>query len=238
MNHIVPDWPIPSTEYKTLYLHPDGSLQHSKPSNSTDTELSYQSDVPFLQMDNDTEELRFQHRFTSSAYLVGSARAKLFMSTPPDSGHDDMDIWLQLRKVDRSGNVLQQLTIPSQDSPIPDSEVPVINPLRYLGPSGALRASYRALSPSESTPEFPEHDYTRRDPISPGQVMELNIGLWQTGMAFEEGESLLFKISGHPMTLAEFEPLRGAELSQNKGRHVLHFGAETPSALIVPFIEI
>jgi len=191
-------------------------------------------------MDNDAEELRFRHKFTSSAYLVGSARAKLFMSTPPDTdtGHDDMDVWVQLRKVDRSGHVLQQLTIPTRDSPIPDAQVPVINPLRYLGPSGALRASYRAISPAESTPEFPEHDYTARDPVSPGQVVALDIGLWQTGMAFEEGESLLFKVSGHPMTLAEFEPLRGAEPSQNHGRHILHFGADTPSALIVPFINL
>ncbi|KEF55052.1 uncharacterized protein A1O9_08705 [Exophiala aquamarina CBS 119918] len=239
LNHIVPDWPIPSTEYKTLYLRADGSLQHQLPSDSSaDTTLSYQSDVPFLQMDDDDEELGFQHIFASSAYLVGSARAKLFMSTPPDSGHDDMDIWLQLRKVDRSGAVLQQLTIPAQDSPIPDSEVPVVNPLRYLGPSGALRASHRALSAPESTPEFPEHDYTRRDPILPGQIVELDIGLWQTGMAFEPGESLLLKVSGHPMTLAEFPPLRGAELSQNKGRHVLHFGPDTPSALVVPLIDI
>lgn len=205
--------------------------------------MSYQSDVPFQQMDNDSEELQFHHTFQSPAYLVGSARARLFMSTPD---HDDMDVWVQLRKVDRHGTVLQQLTIPSRDSPPSsnpdaDDEVDVLqNPLRYLGPSGALRASYRALDASLSTPEFPEHDYTVRRPLADprGEVVELDIGLWQTGMAFEAGESLLLKVSGHPMTLAEFPVLRGQEGTENRGRHVVHVGPDVPSALVVPLIQL
>ncbi|KAK5052760.1 hypothetical protein LTR84_002626 [Exophiala bonariae] len=232
-NHVVPAWPIPSTTYKTLYLHTDNTLQHSIP--PTASTLTYQSDVAFQQMDNDTDELWFVHKFHSQAYLVGSARARLFMSTPD---HNDMDVWVQLRKLDRQGNVLQQLTIPAHDSPIPDSQVEVQNPLRYLGPSGALRASYRAIDPAISTPEFPEHDYTIRDPRARDQVVELQIGLWQTGMAFEAGESLLFKVSGHTMTLAEFPLLRGAETTENKGRHVVHVGPETPSAVVIPLIEL
>lgn len=186
-------------------------------------------------MDTDPEELRFQHTFNSSAYLVGSARARLFMSTPD---HDDMDVWVQLRKVDRAGKVLQQITIPTRDSQIPDEEVELQNPLRYLGPSGALRASYRKIDHEISTPEFPEHDYTTRNPLSPGEVVELEIGLWQTGMAFEAGETLLLKISGHVMTLAEFPPLRGAEATENRGRHLVHFGPETPSAIVIPLIDL
>lgn len=202
--------------------------------------MSYQSDVAFQQMDNDSEELRFQHTFQSPAYLVGSARARLFMSTPD---HDDMDVWVQLRKVDAHGTVLQQVTIPARDSLDADADAQADqqqNPLRYLGPSGALRASYRALDASLSTAEFPEHDYTVRQPlVDPrGQVVELEIGLWQTGMAFEAGESLLLKVSGHPMTLAEFPLLRGKEGTENRGRHVVHFGPETPSAVVVPLIQL
>jgi predicted acyl esterase len=182
-----------------------------------------------MQMDSDVEELSFTHIFDSPAHIVGSARAKLFMSCPD---HNDLDVWVQLRKADKEGHLLHQLTIPPADLGIADDS------LRYLGPSGALRASYRAIEPKTSTLEFPEHDYYTQNLVEPGRVVELEIGLWQTGMAFEAGERLILKISGHPMTLAEYPQLRGKESLDNKGFHRLHMGGEHPSSITIPLLAL
>jgi hypothetical protein len=54
-------------------------------------------------MDEDPEELHFRSTFSQRTYLVGSVEAVLFMSC---NDADDMDILLQIRKVDNTGKVL------------------------------------------------------------------------------------------------------------------------------------
>lgn len=233
INQIFPDWPIPSTKYETLYLRNDRSISVT-PDIITST-LAYRSDFPAQQMDADQEELSFEFVFQEPTYLVGSARAKLYMSC---LDHDDIDVWVMLRKVDRHGKVLQQMTIPQKDSGLNDEDVPRINPLCYLGPSGVLRASYREIDPEASTPSFPEHNYVDKRPVPPGTVVKLEIGLWQTGMSFEGGERLLFKVSGHNMCLAEFPMLRGQESNENHGVHNLHLGGSTPSSITIPLVTV
>ncbi|KAF9890050.1 hypothetical protein FE257_006730 [Aspergillus nanangensis] len=228
-------WPIPETKYETLYLHGNGSLQTRPPASSETAVTAYTSHTPFMQMDADENEISFSYTFDKPAYLIGSARAKVYMSCPD---HNDMDVWVQLRKADASGKLLHQITIPACDSGLNDEEVEMQNCLQYLGPSGALRASYRTIDPELSTPEFPEHNYYQKQLIEPGQIVLLEIGMWQTGMAFEKGEKLVFKISGHPMTLAEFPVLRGIEQQANQGTHRVHSGGETKSCVVIPLVEL
>jgi hypothetical protein len=188
-----------------------------------------------MQMGNDSEELKFRFTFKDVAYLVGNARATLYVSC---LDHDDMDVCVQLRKVNWKGEVLEYINIPSKDSGIKDEDVERMNPLMYLGPSGYLRASHRAIDLEASTTNFPEHDYTQREKITPGTIVKLDIGLWQTGMAFEAGEGLLFKISGHSMTLAEFPNLRGHESLENVGTHYVHLGGSTASYITIPLVTL
>jgi len=233
VNHIFPDWPVPSTKYETLYLSANETLSREHP--TTDSILSYQSDAPYMQVDADPGELRFQFEFKEPAYLLGNARATLNVSC---NDHDDMDVWVQLRKVDRNGKLLQSINIPSKDSGQADEEVERSNPLVYLGPTGVLRASHRAIDREASTPTFPEHDYVHEDKVPPGTVVELQIGLWQTGIAFEVGERLMLKVSGHNMVLAEFPPIRGKENLENRGVHNVHIGASRPSSISIPLVSL
>ncbi|KAF4334683.1 cocaine esterase [Fusarium beomiforme] len=231
VNHVFPAWPIPSTKNEQLYLCPNRVLSQDAP--SAESQVSYKSDVSFMQQDSDSEELKFQYTFRDAVYLVGNAQATLYMSC---LDHDDLDVCVQLRKTDREGRILQNINIPSKDSGIEDEDVERINSLVYLGPSGYLRASHRAVDSEASIPNFPEHDYTEKHKVKPGTVVRLDIGLWQTGMAFEAGEGLMLKVSGHSMTLAEFPGLRGNESLENVGTHHVHLGGSTASYITIPLV--
>jgi predicted acyl esterase len=186
-------------------------------------------------MDKDTEEISFEYTFSQKACILGSSRAVLFVSC---NDSDDMDVFVQLRKADSDGRLLQHINIPLQDLMIDAKDVEPINPLKYLGPPGCLRASHAAIDETISTSSFPEHDYSSRTPVPNGKIINLNIGIWQTGIAFDAGEKLILKVSGHNMTLAEFPPLRGQSFNKNVGQHHIHFGGANQSKLIVPLVEV
>jgi predicted acyl esterase len=150
-----------------------------------------------------------------------------------------MDIFVMIRKADKTGKVLRNINIPLQELGVTsETEVEDINSLKYLGPSGVLRASHRALDPRLSKPHWPAHDHSREEKILPGQIVKLEIGIWPAAIQFEAGEKLAFRVAGHQMTLAEFPPLRGQFKTGNKGKHVLHFGGEYNSHVVVPFVPI
>ncbi|KAJ5714362.1 Alpha/Beta hydrolase protein [Penicillium malachiteum] len=225
-------WPPEKTVYERYYLADDDVL-HQRNSSEIGS-VSYQSDVPAMQMDNDSEEVMFKHTFTQKTTVVGSSKAILFMSCPD---HDDLDIFVQLRKLDRNGKVLQNINIPLQDLGVKSDEVDDINVLKYLGPTGVLRASHRALDTHLSKPHWPMHDHANPRKITPGQVVRVEIGIWPAAIQFEAGEGISLKVSGHQMILAEFAPLRGLFKNGNKGRHVVHFGGDFASHILIPTVS-
>lgn len=198
-------------------------------------DVSYQSDVKSLQMATDTEELSFEYTFPQKGCILGCSRAILFVSC---GDSDDMDVFIQLRKADADSNLLENINIPLEDLKIEAKDVESINPLKYLGPPGGLRASHAALDQALSTPSWPEHDYSSRTPVPKGKIVKLEIGIWQTGIVFDAGEKLILKVSGHNMTLAEFPPLRGQIPNANVGQHLIHCGGANQSRLIVFLVEI
>ena len=200
--------------------------------------LSYQADTPALQVDGDSEELLFSYTFNTKSHMVGYSKAVLYMSCPD---HDDLDVFVQLRKASADGKLLQNLNIPLKDLGLSSaSEVVTINSNKYLGPSGILRASHRDINVKLSKTHWPVHSHRleAERKVPAGEVIRLEIGLWPTGMVFEEGEALVLKIAGHPLVLAEFEPLRGKFVAENKGRHQVHFGGEFDSHVSIPFVTL
>jgi predicted acyl esterase len=129
---------------------------------------------------------------------------------------------------------LKDLDLPSED------EVELTNPTMYLGPSGLLRASRRALDSKLSTENWAVHSHTQETErkVNKGEVVKLEIGIWPAGMAFAAGEKLMLKVAGHHMTLAEHKPIRGKFLAGNKGRHNVHFGGQYGSRIEIPLVEL
>jgi predicted acyl esterase len=153
---------------------------------------------------------------------------------------NDLDVFVQLSKADADGQILHSYNIPQyalDKAGMPRDKVPAVNTLRYVGPTGMLRASRRAQDPLLSKPHAPQLAFGPPEPVSPGEVVKLEIGIWAGGMVFEEGEKLVLKVSGHPMTLAEFDILWGSYQPDNRGDHSVHFGGEYQSRLEIPLLS-
>ncbi|KAH8693345.1 Alpha/Beta hydrolase protein [Phaeosphaeriaceae sp. PMI808] len=233
-------WPIPKTTMAKFYISNDNTLQPEK-SSVIAGKQSYQSEIVPQQVDADPEELSFTFTFPARTRHIGPSKAVLYMSCPD---HDDLDVFVMIRKADARGNVLRNVNIPIADlnavdkSVVEEKDVDLVNTHQYIGPMGVLRASHRKLYERLSTESWAVHDHTSEDKISPGTVVKLEIGVWPAGIQFEAGEKLVVKISGHDMRLSEFGLLRGELVTGNKGRHVLHVGGEYGSYIEVPVIGV
>ena len=227
------DWPIPNTEHKTLFLN--GNKRLSEQQSNEGAKLSYQSDVPAQQIDADAEELCFEYTFTKTSYIIGYSRAVLYMSC---NDLDDLDVFVQLRKADSNGRILQNINIPLADLGLKAEEVETVNSLKYLGPTGILRASHRETDRQRSKAYWPFHTHAKEEFVPPGEIVRLDIGLWPTGIRFETGEKLVLKVAGHNMTLAEFPPLRGQFQCRNRGVHNLFVGSEYDSSITIPMLAV
>jgi predicted acyl esterase len=236
-------WPVPEAEDITLRLSTDGTLQSSSDLVKSG-QSSYISDAKAPNNDADPEELSFVHTFIKQTKLIGTSKAVLYMSCPD---HDDLDVFVILRKADKAGRVLRHCNIPFSELKAVGGEgidgvknpldLPLINSIQYVGPSGILRASHRDIDASISKHNFPQHKHTSEEKVPPGQIVRLEIGIWAAGIQFEAGEKLVLRVSGHDMRLPEFEPLRGKFATGNKGSHVVHMGGEYDSHLVLPLLE-
>ena len=187
-------------------------------------------------MDDDNEELHFSFSFNEKTYMLGYSKVVLYVSC---ADHNDLDVFVQLRKADKDDNILRHLNMPldalganNQD------EVPTLNIAQYLGPTGMIRASRREVDPTISKSYHQSLSLLNEEKIAPGTVVRLEIPIWPSGIIFEPGEKLVLKVSGHPMVLAEFPQLRGQYAPANRGKHVVHFGGENESFVELPFISL
>ena len=234
MNIPFDGYPVPGTIWQRFYLAADNRLKLS--AENKESSLSYQSDVPAQQIDADREEITFSYTLPEKCTLIGPSKATVFIKC---DDHDDMDVFVQIRKADKNGKVLRNVNIPLNELALKsDGEVENLNTLKYLGPTGVLRASHRVLDPVLSKPHWPAPDHTKEEKIPPGEIAKLEIGMWPAAMQWEAGENLILKISGHQMTLAEFPPLRGSFRSANKGKHTVLFGGQYDSRLEIPTVQI
>lgn len=236
-------WPVPEAKDINLHLSTDGTLQSSC-EHVKGGQSSYASDAKAENFDADPEELSFTYTFPKQTRLIGSSKAVLYMSC---QDHDELDVFVILRKIDKDGRILRNCNIPFAelkavggdgiDDIVDPHDLPTLNSLQYVGPSGILRASHREIDASISKHNFPHHKHTSEEKISPGQVVKLEIGIWAAGIQFGAGEKLVLRVSGHDMRLPEFEALRGSFTTANKGRHVIHVGGEHDSHLVLPLLE-
>ncbi|KAJ4148103.1 hypothetical protein LMH87_002590 [Akanthomyces muscarius] len=189
------------------------------------------------------DQLSFTAFFDVATELAGYPKAVLHMSC---ADHDDMDVVVQVRKIDASGRQLVHLNYPC---PVPLHKVPNVNVTKTLGPQGFLRASHHVTKGDDpggsasstddlSTETDIFYSHRTREPIPPGKVIRLEIPLWPIGMTFEAGEGIALNVSGHDMCLPETDKCRLTEPEdENVGTHRLHTGGGFDSCLIVPVIK-
>lgn len=230
-----PFWPHRQTEIKRLFLNSESRLTESQPQEPGQS--VYQADfAPIWQRDNDAGEIQFSFIFPQRTTILGPSRAVIYVQTK--SG-PDMDVYVHLRKADRTGKPLQHVNIPLNDLGVASAEdLPLTNPMKYFGPHGILRASYRDVAEELSKPHWKTLSHRKQLPVKVGEPMRLEIEIWPTGMLFEPGEQLVMKISGHFMAPVEFEALQGTFPVRNEGEHSVSWGGACASYLEIPTVKI
>lgn len=182
-----PDFPIPSTEYREYFLH-GGKLNNAKsPINSM---MTYNSE-------DGSDVVDFTLVFEERTRLIGLPKAILYMSC---NDHDDMNVFVHLRKRDKHGKLLLHLTFPFDATPvssiaeIPEKQRQSTN--LHTGSVGVLRASHRAFDPERSIhPQFPFHPHEKEEKVTPGDIVRLEIGIWCMGVDFDAGEAISVQVS-------------------------------------------
>ncbi|KAI7220073.1 alpha/beta-hydrolase [Hortaea werneckii] len=226
------DFPVPQTQYRELYLD-NGELSDSSPKNTSVVQYDSEDGKSYAS---------FSYTFEKRSRLLGLPKAVLHMSCLE---HNDMSVFVILRKKDRDGNLLMHLAFPFDAmsyktiEDIPEKERQSLN--LHLGSTGVLRASHRAFDEKRSVHEqFPFHPHDKEEKVPPGEIVELEIGIWPMGVDFEEHESLEMQISGQFPSIAEYTAFSKPrpEDERNKGQHRIHCGGEYNSKVILPFVPI
>lgn len=100
------DYPIPSSEYRGLYLQDSGKLA-----------TSLQAHEGFVAHHADSYQAKpseFVLTFDKATSLVGHSKAELWMSCKEK---DDMDVYVSIRKLSKDGEVLEHVNVPWESLP-------------------------------------------------------------------------------------------------------------------------
>jgi predicted acyl esterase len=224
-NIVQDDLPLPSTDYRKLYFSSASSLDIRPPTVSSS--LSYDPN-------SKTDFASFTYTFPQKTRLIGLPKAVVYMSC---ADHDDMDIYICLRKLSASGEPMLNLNLPWSDVPVSKiADIPEdkrTEVILYMGPVGILRASHREIDQSRSMHEnWPYHPHENEEKVPPGQIVKLEVGIWAMGIEYEAGESIRVQVSG----INQGMHFSTETCTDNKGRHLIHMGGDYPSHVILPFV--
>ena len=222
------EWPLARTQWTRYYLNPaDYSLSKEPPSVEGKIEYEALGDgVTFL-----TPPLEEETEVT------GPSAAKLVVS----SSTEDADIFLVLRVFtsDMKEVVFQG----------------AVDPHTPIG-QGWLRASHRKLEPVLSTEYRPYHSHDEKQPLSPGEAVELDVEIWPTCIVVPAGYRIGLTVRGRDYI---YPGGGGGRLSYMKneftgcgpflhneprdrppkifgGKVTLHIGPERPGYVLLPII--
>lgn len=216
-------WPIPDTQWTKLHLDPDGTLSEQA-----------RGEAATLTYDTMGEGITFRLTAEEEVELTGPVSAKLHVS----STTADADLFLIFRVFDPEGN---EVTFQGALDP----HTPVAH--------GWLRASHRKLDPELTLPFRPYHTHDEVQPLTPGEVYELDIEIWPTSIVVPAGWTIALTVQGKDyqysdevkrvgwFTMTGVGPFkhddptdRPAELFD--GQVSLHFGDGRENYVLVPVI--
>jgi hypothetical protein len=223
------DWPLPETRWTTLFLDAADSVLSSDPAGD-DGSVTYGADGRGVTF--------FRELFDTETEITGPIALKLYIS----SETSDADIFAVVRVFDPDGD---EVTFQGAIDP----HTPIAQ--------GWLRASHRRLDPDLSLPYRPYHTHDREEPLTPGEVYELDVEIWPTSIVVPAGYRLGLTLRGSDYEYeGELEESRlgtfkneltgvGPFLHDDPidrpvevfgGLVTVHTGPGTPSQLLLPVI--
>ena len=221
------EWPLARTQWTHFYLDP-------KNKSISPTPIATEQDVTYDAMgDGVTFSTPPLDKETE---ITGPSALKLFIS----SSTADADIFVVLRVFDPQGKevVFQG----------------ALDPHTPIG-QGWLRASHRKLDAKLSLPYRPFHTHDEHQPLTPGQVYELDLEIWPTCIVVPEGYRIAITIRGKDYvyegaaaTLSNMKnPMRGCGPFEHDdptdrppevfgGKVTLHIGPGRKAGVLLPVI--
>jgi hypothetical protein len=162
------EWPLARTRWTRYHLHTaPPSLDLEPPRTAASTSYATMGDGLNFWLPPVTEELE----------ITGPMAARLYIS----SETPDADIFLVLRVFDPDGD---EVTFEGTTDP----NTPIA--------MGWLRASHRELDPHRSRPYRPHHRHRRKQPLTPGQIYELDVEIWPSCIVVPPGYSVALTVRG------------------------------------------
>ncbi|KAJ4220327.1 hypothetical protein NW757_014516 [Fusarium falciforme] len=205
-------WPLPGVSWSQLLLGPS-SLVRSAPAEST--ELSY---------DCESGRITLDYIFEKDIEVIGEMKLRLWVEARSRPGQssvpDDLTLFVAVDKVDAKGQ-----------------------PVRFYGSightddwvtRGFCRVSRRELDPVHSKPWLPVYLGTSVHPLTPGEVVPVDIALYPSSTFFSAGESIRLVISSKEIIGT---PPYYKKTITGPGRCVVHVGAKYGSFLLIPEIS-
>ena len=207
------EWPLARTQYTKKYLDlTRGTLVDQNP--SAISVATYKSTV----VDDD---LRFHYKFAKDTELTGNMRLRLWVANEQS---DDMDLFVQLDKLDKDGNITPFVAFSMVDD----------------GPLGLgwLRVSHRELDNAKTTIDRPYHTHARKLLLQPNEIVPVDIEILPTSTLFHAGETLQLRVQGNDSFRHKTpDVVQFHENTVNKGDHFVYSGNTYDSYLVFPIIE-
>jgi uncharacterized protein len=222
------EWPLARTKWTKFYLNPADHSLSTEPATaeSSVTYKGFGDGVTFL-----TQPLKAETEIT------GPSAAKLFVS----SETEDADLFLVLRLFAPD---LKEIAFQG-----------AVDPHAPIG-QGWLRASHRKLDPELTLSYRPYHSHDEKQPLRPGEVVELDIEIWPTCIVVPPGYRIALSVRGRDYV---YPGGSGGRLSNMKneffgvgpfihddpqdrpprvfgGKVTLHAGGARPAYVLLPII--
>jgi predicted acyl esterase len=179
------EWPLKRTKWTKYYLDPASGALRTKPTPATAT-------LGFDAMGDGTTFLTAPMQ--AETEITGPSALKLFAS----SSTKDADFFAILRVFSPDmREVVFQGAI--------DPHTPIAQ--------GWLRASHRKLDKKLSAPYRPYHTHDKKQPLKPGEIVELDIEIWPTSIVVPAGYRIALTIRGKDY---EYGGASGGRLSNFK----------------------
>lgn len=206
------EYPLARTEWRKLYLRTFGQMRWEEDPEGNLPPDSFTHRPPNIT--NDTETLVYRtDRFSKPTEFTGPIELHLFASIDAEDANFIVKLW--------------QITQGGTRMP--------------LCRTGSLKASYQ-LDEAKSLVGRPVHDYTKRVPVTPGEIKEYVIEVNPMGMVFDPGTCLELEIKATDIyehqagawqgKVGHLGPIPSAKTINYK----IYRDADYPSYILLPYI--
>jgi len=161
------EWPLARTQWTRFYLDPDGMRLSTQPPRSAKP-LAY---------DPTGNGLTFSMVAEHETEITGPSVLRTCIS----SATSDADLFIVLRVFDPAGKEVLFYG--------------ALDPKKPIG-QGWLRASHRKIDAKKSLPYRPWHTHDEKQPLKPGQPVELEVEIWPTCIVVPKGYRIALSIRG------------------------------------------